>query len=365
MKKEFKLVSASVIGLVCTSLMAPSFAVTAVRSLGGTGTYTGASSASQATSTSKSAVTAARAGSVRVGSGTRTTAGTALRTPSTRSATAPRLSIGKYLSGSTAMKNDGKVNVDLSTNETVTNIQGNIDVLKEDIDNVKQEFKQELEQYVNIEGLQTELQSYAKDFQVDYENGVLTITRDGEAPQEISLFDIEEADRKINEMIAVAVKDLDIPDSVTYSAGDGVTIGEDNKISANIVAGDLIDIRKDEKTGQMLVSADIGAGDMIEIKGNTVSANVIVGALTGKLETDKLVTANQTVDYVTGYAIPKPGAGQCNTESSTCVLSVNNNGELYWLELVDKETGGDPNTVFEEITEEPVIEQDSNEADDI
>ena len=336
--------------------MTPSFAVTAVRSLGGTGTYTGASSASQATSTSKSAVTAARAGSVRVGSGTRTTAGTALRTPSTRSATAPRLSIGKYLSGSTAMKNDGKVNVDLSTNETVTNIQGNIDVLKEDIDNVKQEFKQELEQYVNIEGLQTELQSYAKDFQVDYENGVLTITRDGEAPQEISLFDIEEADRKINDMIAAAVKDLDIPDSVTYSAGDGVTIGEDNKISANIVAGDLIDIQKDEKTGQMLVSADIGAGDMIEIKGNTVSAK-IVGALTGALEQDGLVTATQVVNY----AIPKPQAACGYT---TCVLSFQN-GQPYWLELVDKETGGDPNTVFEEITEEPVIEQDSNEADDI
>ena len=344
MKKEFKLVSASVVGLVCASLMTPSFAVTAVRSLGGTGTYTGASSASQATGTSKSAVTAARAGSVRVGSGTRTTTGTALRTPSTRSATAPRLSIGKYLSGSTAMKNDGKVNVDLSTNETVTNIQGNIDVLKEDIDNVKQEFKQELEQYVNIEGLQAELQSYAKDFQVDYENGVLTITRDGEAPQEISLFDIEEADRKINDMIATAVKDLDIPDSVTYSAGDGVTIGEDNKISANIASGDLIEITTDEQGKK--------------------SVNAIIGALTGNFA-EGLAKTSDVTDYVTGYAIPKPGAGQCNTESSTCVLSVNNNGELYWLELVDKETGGDTNTVFEEITEEPVIEQDSNEADDI
>ena len=155
MKKELKFVSASIVGIVCASLMSPSFAASSVRSLGGAGTYAGTTSAAKA-ATSGSAVTAARAGSIRVDSGTRVNTGAALRTPSTRSATAPRLSIGKYLAGASAL-GSGKVDVDLSTNDTVTNIQGNITDLKDsmsgltnDIDNLT----------INVEQLQEDLQHF-------------------------------------------------------------------------------------------------------------------------------------------------------------------------------------------------------------
>lgn len=106
MKTKFNILSASLVGIVCASIMTPLYAVSSVRSLGGAGTYTGTSSvrANVASETSGSAISTARAGSLRVNNaaGTRST-NASLRTPSTRSSTAPRLSIGKYLAGSSAL----------------------------------------------------------------------------------------------------------------------------------------------------------------------------------------------------------------------------------------------------------------------
>ena len=163
MKKEFKLVSASVIGLVCASLMTPSFAVTAVRSLGGAGTYTGTTSAA------KSATTA-RAGSVRVGGSTRTsaTSSAALRTPSTRSATAPRLSIGKYLSANSSLGTGGKVELSNTVNSSVNELNTKYDELEQNIDSVKSELEEEIK--VNIKGLQAELESYLQDVELEYDS---------------------------------------------------------------------------------------------------------------------------------------------------------------------------------------------------
>ena len=106
MKTKFNILSASLVGIVCASIMTPLYAASSVRSLGGSGTYTGTSSvrANVASETSGSAISTARAGSLRVNNtaGTRST-NASLRTPSTRSSTAPRLSIGKYLAGSSAL----------------------------------------------------------------------------------------------------------------------------------------------------------------------------------------------------------------------------------------------------------------------
>jgi hypothetical protein len=155
---------------------------------------------------------------------------------------------------------------------------------------------------VNVDGLREELQTYAKDFAVDYVDGVLIITRDGEEPQEISLFDKQGAEDKINQMIADAIDGINIPEFEGYENGTMINITTDDN--------------------------------------GKKSVNAIIGALTGNF-VDGLAKTSDVTDYVTGYvggyAIPKPGAGQCVTKSSTCVLSVNNNGELYWLELVDAE----------------------------
>ena len=97
MKNELKISTLSIACVLCTAMAMPSFGAPAVRSLGGTGTYSSASSAastgSKSASTAKSTV---RGGSMRVGD-TTTTSST-----STRAAASPRLSIGKYLASSSA-----------------------------------------------------------------------------------------------------------------------------------------------------------------------------------------------------------------------------------------------------------------------
>ena len=98
MKNELKISTLSIVCVLCTAMAMPSFGAPAVRSLGGAGTYSSASSAastgSKSTSAAKSTV---RGGSMRVGD-TTTTAST-----STRAAASPRLSIGKYLASSSAV----------------------------------------------------------------------------------------------------------------------------------------------------------------------------------------------------------------------------------------------------------------------
>lgn len=97
MKNELKISTLSIACVLCTAMAMPSFGAPAVRSLGGAGTYSSASSAastgSKSASTAKSTV---RGGSMRVGD-TATTSST-----STRAAASPRLSIGKYLASSSA-----------------------------------------------------------------------------------------------------------------------------------------------------------------------------------------------------------------------------------------------------------------------
>ena len=97
MKNELKISTLSIACVLCTAMAMPSFGAPAVRSLGGAGTYSSASSAastgSKSASTAKSTV---RGGSMRVGD-TTTTPST-----STRAAASPRLSIGKYLASSSA-----------------------------------------------------------------------------------------------------------------------------------------------------------------------------------------------------------------------------------------------------------------------
>lgn len=102
MKKEIKISLLSLLCGVCAATFSPAFAAPAVRSLGGAGTYSGVSSATAAKANGASSTgaktvrasavrsTAANLGSVKSG---------ASDTTSTRVASTPRLSIGKYLGG--------------------------------------------------------------------------------------------------------------------------------------------------------------------------------------------------------------------------------------------------------------------------
>lgn len=244
MKTKFNILSASLVGIVCASIMTPLYAASSVRSLGGAGTYTGTSSvrANVASETSGSAISTARAGSLRVNNtaGTRST-NASLRTPSTRSSTAPRLSIGKYLAGSSALAGGS------STKPVVPDQSGSgSDV---DLSGVKADIAQ----------LQSDLSELmgATDVRVEYneETGELIIKHGNDVfsanlVDQNALLDLE---NRLNDKIVAA----------------GVYVGDDEYIS-------------------------IG-------EDNTVTA--IVGALSGSFS-DGLATTAAVVEY----AIPKPDA---------------------------------------------------------
>ncbi|MBO5946952.1 MAG: hypothetical protein J6Q44_02300, partial [Alphaproteobacteria bacterium] len=102
MKKELKISTLSIVCVLCTAIAMPSFGASAVRSIGGAGTYSSASNAATAGSkTSSGSTNSVRAGSLRA-TGAKTSSATS--SSSTRAAATPRLSIGKYLGGATTTK---------------------------------------------------------------------------------------------------------------------------------------------------------------------------------------------------------------------------------------------------------------------
>ena len=244
MKTKFNILSASLVGIVCASIMTPLYAASSVRSLGGAGTYTGTSSvrANVASETSGSAISTARAGSLRVNNaaGTRST-NASLRAPSTRSSTAPRLSIGKYLAGSSALAGGSSKPVvpDQSgsgSDVDLSGIEADIAQLQSDLSDLMGE--------ANIS--------------VEYkeETGELIIKEDGQEVARANLVDqnaLLDLENRLNDKIVAA----------------GVYVGDDEYIS-------------------------IG-------EDNTVTA--IVGALSGSFS-DGLATTAAVVEY----AIPKPDA---------------------------------------------------------
>lgn len=155
MKNELKISTLAIVCVLCTALSS-AYGASSVRSLGGTGTYSSASSASAASSSSTAA---ARSGSVRVTPTTGVSGSSATNTSSTNSrrvTTTPRLSIGKYLGGSTSVSTgsslrpqtpsggsssggDGSMDPEVAANlqKAVEDLQDNIVDLKDADDEIK------------------------------------------------------------------------------------------------------------------------------------------------------------------------------------------------------------------------------------
>lgn len=113
MKNELKISTLSIVCVLCTAVAMPAFGVSSVRSLGGAGTYTSASSAAAAKSDKTSSATnSVRGGSMRVNNSA-SASRNATRSSSTRTATTPRLSIGKYLAGSSAISGGSSNRVEI------------------------------------------------------------------------------------------------------------------------------------------------------------------------------------------------------------------------------------------------------------
>ena len=307
MKTKFNILSASLVGIVCASIMTPSFAASSVRSLGGAGTFTGTSSvrSNTAASTSGSAVSAARAGSIRINNGTsaKVNSGASLRTPSTRSAAAPRLSIGKYLAGSSALgggsSSGGNVNVGQSgvSSTEIKEIKEGLAALEAEIE--------------NMTGGAADVE-----FKYDESTGELIFVHGGETFY---------ADLATQESVAALEERLN---EAILSAGATIEADENT----------YIEIAVDEDK-------------------NTKTVSAILSALDNGALTDGLTTAAAVTDYVTGYAIPKPSAN-C-FEDTVCVLSVGKDKQYYWLELVEDVVS--PVVTTSEIYESDTYESESTD----
>lgn len=142
MKNNTKISILAIVCAVCATVSGAD-AASSVRSLGGAGTYSSASAASNATSTGT-----ARAGSLRVTptagkTGTTATAKPVTATTTGRVATTPRLSIGKYLGGTTSVSGGSSVRPEPGEGGTtdpsvVADLRRQIDQLQRDTEELHQ-----------------------------------------------------------------------------------------------------------------------------------------------------------------------------------------------------------------------------------
>lgn len=139
MKKELKISTLSIVCVLCTAAMMPAFGASSVRSLGGSGTYAGTASAAAAKS---NGATTTRNSSVRATAGATKKASTASGANSSRAATTSRLSIGKYLGGSTAVSGGSSVRPGGSTGgsdssmdaDLMADLRSEVDQIRRDVD---------------------------------------------------------------------------------------------------------------------------------------------------------------------------------------------------------------------------------------
>lgn len=319
MKKTNKLSTISIACVACAAVSLPALGAAPVRSLGGAGVYSSASSAASA----KTTATANRGGTLRAN--TATAAAPSLRSSTARAAATPRLSIGKYLAGSSALNKvtsvtPGQPGQDSSDNtavmERIDELSANVSDNKTELNNIT----------VNIEQLQKDLEEVlGKDVVVSYENGELTIN-----DTTVSILDEDRVNQLLEDMLSDRLKELE--DAVAQLDGLG-NAGDINIWDDGDAESDKTITAAINKLNTKIVEStnSYEAGDNVEIKDNKVS--VIVGALTGAEQKDGLAT----VQEVKAYALPIPDnkcfAADGNT---TCVLSVNrDSGEYEWLELVE------------------------------
>lgn len=180
----------SLLSILCAVAVSPVFGAASVRSLGGRGTYVGTTSAVSAKTGSTAAKTDATKTDATT-SGTRTTSAVTTgatrtgvvgaRLPSTRAASTPRLSLGKYLSKNSAtggaistikpgQSTDNSTSQDYENRfqeleDKIADFESGVDVLEFDVETLRQDL-------VSLTG---------KEFAVSYsDDGVLTISQGGQ-----------------------------------------------------------------------------------------------------------------------------------------------------------------------------------------
>lgn len=236
MKKDIKISVLSIVSVLCATVVMPSFAASSVRSLGGAGTYNSASSAANAKSNAKS--NSARAGSLRVGTDV-----SGSRVSSARGTSVPRLSIGKYLGGSSVISGGSSSRpIDPEQSGSGSGSTGDIGNLKDRVGALEQ-FVGYTENdvpiknlVVDVEALQADLKDITgKMTQVVYQNGILTIVQDGETVADVELVTADDLQAAVDSIVIPSLdgyaKLTDIP-----SVDGFVTIDDLTEVEQGIAA---------------------------------------------------------------------------------------------------------------------------------
>ena len=337
MKKELKISTLSIVCVLCTTIAMPSFGASAVRSIGGAGTYSSASSAATAGSKSSSGST----NSVRAGSLRATAAKPTASTSSTRTATtSPRLSIGKYLSGvgatgkpSTGGSSSGSMGVgQAGVEQRVTKLEKALG-----LDEYDGDFGSLV---IDIEQMQKDIAALTGEMPlIEFEDGVLTVVQDGKS-EEIDLNDyfasadgLQALEDKINEIV--------IPDLTDYAKKadlDGLLTSADlSDLEVAVSALELVDESMDAAIkalqGGMITADDLNAkvnelkavdadlqAAINELKNSTPSTDGLVN----KEYVDGLIGELESADEALSdaiAAIEKPDVNKAYVDSAIANLN--------------------------------------------
>lgn len=262
MKNELKISTVSIICVLCASGLSGAYGASSVRTLGGAGTYTSAASASQ----SGGGAGVARAGSVRVSPAT---AKATTTTPSNTAATtagraaSPRLSLGKYLGGGTAISGGSSARPGNGTSgggTTVTDpslaaeLNNRVNVLEDKVDDLKsagedlKETKQDKlvgGNYITIENGEVflDVDSFGSDTSASVKDGKLMLSIAGGTP--IELIQVSEllSEDDMNGAIESALesKGFLTQDDIKDLA-DGVAANKTAIENLKLVSGDITDL---------------------------------------------------------------------------------------------------------------------------
>ena len=373
----------STLAIICTlGISMSAFAAPSVRTLGGASTYSSAASAASGSAPTASAPTRVKApansgatasgenlrgGAMRVDSGS--TIG-ATRVSSSRAASAPRLSIGKYLTTGQSVSGGSSTPSNPRPSQPSA---GECDACG-DIENL----------YDLVTNIQNEFNSYMDKeytFSYDDQTGMLTVNDGKEdvfSEKMITQTDLTNLENKLNEYIAQVYAELTEQISLKQDMltpenlkGEGnVTIGFNNgvitvtgagsdveNVQEKLIPGNAISI--DDTTD--VISVNVGSGLYVDAETNTLNATVSEGAI---YEGDTGITVDNVAHKIAlalkaGNGIKVSGdtvALDTPDNSGNYFYSVSGPGTGVWIPFAVVDASALQTTATTTVVEEPVAE---------
>ncbi|MFQ6744932.1 MAG: hypothetical protein ACLRFN_03060 [Alphaproteobacteria bacterium] len=304
----------SIATVLCVVTSVPLYAASSVRALGGADTYSSASSAAGAKASG--ADKTVRAGSLRVGG---TSGGT--RTSSTRGASAPRLSIGKYLGGASVINGGSSLRPGQSGSGSGGNVSGDNGKLQERVDALEQfvgfsETGKSLK--LDVETLQKDLSDITgKVTEVSYKDGFLTIEQNGEMVTDVELATAADLQAAIDSIVIpsldgyATLADIDAKGFLTSAD----LVDAQNAIDALRAADIAMDAAIKSLQGGVLTADDLDK-KVAELTGIDKQLQSAIDELRGKIPTDGSFAS---VAYVDGL-VAELTAADVNLQSAISAI---------------------------------------------